>query len=785
MKRRTQKLFIAMFAFLIAWFAITSAYVFDVTNWNPFWTLNLSKLIIKNLSQTWIILDSEDYTIKIDPDHNDPDGWQIRVYQICDENGQNCRAIANLYTWTQGVPWPQWNTWADGVWIQDISSEKVWKTTTVTVTYTNWETLSFDILDWNDGTSVNWWWMAFTNNSQNNYICWKSWDAVTCNGLKLSTYPQNNRLCYVKDNVLYCDQVNLFEELSGRINDVSENINNWALTIYKGWTSYIFTANQSGDTTVQLWAAWKDDSICLKSWDDIRCYWTMNNGRLCKYDSSSKTVNCTENLPWNRKINFKNSSGAILYTFSLNDSWNDLDITWPSWAGWGWQPWPQGATWENWISVVDAFIEWNNIVFKLSNDTSIVLKDAMILLKWDKWEAWTCEGQCTGSWDGITVSWVNVGWYCRYITQNFIDLINSDKPLFDIAWQSTEGWRIQCTFTGWSSSSTQSITINWVQNNICVKVNDTTINCNIPLEDIQWSWWWDGSDLWLGNNALIYPQKTTTKVAIGTTRADNYMLNVNWSWWIQNNLKLGTYLYFEWRPITRNVFNFKQSAVAQKSSPVIEYYNDLLIRPLNIVTDYRTNNYITLWKSWNVWIGWEYSTWNYKLSVYGRQRIYAENSGLSKYIDIYNDWYTSYVTSKWSFMKIGLIGDQDYLWVPLPSSYIYFWRDSVWVNIEPTQNTYNPSNWPTSNWYYVPRFQVNGSIQIKSEYEVTNKTQELNRFKCRSEIEWTIAYWSWQFYWCAKTINWTQINYKRRVFDTTSLAAWDAIPAPIDQTLSN
>ena len=489
MKRRTQKLFIAIFAFLIAWFAITSAYVFDVTNWNPFWTLNLSKLIIKNLSQTWIILDSEDYTIKIDPDHNDPDGWQIRVYQICDENGQNCRAIANLYTWTQGVPWPQWNTWADGVWIQDISSEKVWKTTTVTVTYTNWETINFDILDWNDGTGVNWWWMAFTNNSQNNYICRKSWDAVTCNGLKLSSYPQNNRLCYVKDNVLYCDQVNLFEELSGRINDVSENINNWALIIYKWWTSYTFTANQSEDKTIQLWPIWWSNwNVCVKSWDDISCntsvkLWAMSWQKRCYYDGTK--INCNQNAPepwaggwatwlyltpaWtNNNICIKQSDNTIYCNIaqdyyatadrlasevaaimSLINARTDND-TWVANAQLksGYVAAPQKTTANKvWKTDDSGNPAWRDDANTWQANT--VLQNGYVAgptadQKWKCWKTDPVTGipswwNCWWGWDWITlITWQN-NMYCKYIESN------------DGKWGTTK-W-IQCTYDAWSSTS--------------------------------------------------------------------------------------------------------------------------------------------------------------------------------------------------------------------------------------------------------------------------------------------------------------------------------------------
>lgn len=54
-------------------------------------------------------------------------------------------------TWPQGEEWPEWPTWPTGNWIASITSSKVWKTTTVTITETNGNTDSFTVEDWADG----------------------------------------------------------------------------------------------------------------------------------------------------------------------------------------------------------------------------------------------------------------------------------------------------------------------------------------------------------------------------------------------------------------------------------------------------------------------------------------------------------------------------------------------------------------------------------------------------------------------------------------------------------
>lgn len=471
------------------------------------------------------------------------------------------------------------------------------------------------------------------------------------------------------------------------------------------------------------------------------------------------------------------------WSFTLNQSTGvdiHLDAGWSGWTTINWEDWQRCSYSCDEKNDKDECIRWH-----------VECNES----------APSCEGQCTGGWDWIPVTHYIGGRVCRYMTKAAVENMKSilDFEPRDIEWS----WEIRCMFNdetwGWISiASDPTPEVDWY----CVYVGENTIRC-----DAEWggwnsnkvqviniySWWnnftWETINIYSWGDTLrawdassvIYPQKTTTNVAIWTVQSNNYKLNVAGSWRIQENLKLGTYLYFEWRPITRNVFNFKQSAVAQKSSPVIEYYNDLLIRPLNIVTDFRTNNYITLWKSGNVWIGWEYSTWNIKLSVYWKERIYSVYSGVKGYVDIYNDNQDTYIISNRSRLILGLTWDSNVVWVPLPNSYITLNKNVIWLKKDNvTPSTRNPS---TQAWYYAPWVQVWGAIQIGSEYEVSNKAQEYNKYKCREEIEWTIAYRSWQFYWCAKTIwNNNTTSYKWRVFDTSSLANWDAIPAPADST---
>lgn len=56
--------------------------------------------------------------------------------------------------WPTGATWPQWPAWDDGNWIASITTNKVGKTTTVTITETDATVTNFDVEDWADGTGA-------------------------------------------------------------------------------------------------------------------------------------------------------------------------------------------------------------------------------------------------------------------------------------------------------------------------------------------------------------------------------------------------------------------------------------------------------------------------------------------------------------------------------------------------------------------------------------------------------------------------------------------------------
>ena len=83
--------------------------------------------------------------------------WKITTVTLTftEEETPYTFQISDGADWQDGrdwTDWQDWQDWADGVGIAWISTSKAWKITTVTVSYTDWSTPdSFEISDWADG----------------------------------------------------------------------------------------------------------------------------------------------------------------------------------------------------------------------------------------------------------------------------------------------------------------------------------------------------------------------------------------------------------------------------------------------------------------------------------------------------------------------------------------------------------------------------------------------------------------------------------------------------------
>ena len=84
--------------------------------------------------------------------------------------------------WDKGDQWIQGSEWPQGNWIADITSSKVWKTTTVTITEDNGDSYSFEIEDWADGSWGTGSWDVVWPNSSTSWnvvlFDWTTWKKI-------------------------------------------------------------------------------------------------------------------------------------------------------------------------------------------------------------------------------------------------------------------------------------------------------------------------------------------------------------------------------------------------------------------------------------------------------------------------------------------------------------------------------------------------------------------------------------------------------------------------------
>ena len=109
--------------------------------------------------------------------------------------------------WDKGDKWDKWDKWDKGDTgngIANVSSEKAWKVTTVTITETDGDDYSFDILDWQDG---EWAWDVLWPNSSTNWnvvlFDWNSWKQIkdSWKALPTKTSDLNNDSGFITNAV--------------------------------------------------------------------------------------------------------------------------------------------------------------------------------------------------------------------------------------------------------------------------------------------------------------------------------------------------------------------------------------------------------------------------------------------------------------------------------------------------------------------------------------------------------------------------------------------------------
>ena len=409
-----QKIFIAVFAFLIAWLSMTNAYVFDVTNWNPFWVLNLSKLIMRDLSHTGIILDADTYTIKIDPEHED--GWEIRVDAICDESWVNCKKVSELWLWG-------WSS----ISIKGDPNNFCYKQDDTTLVCDN-KILQILLEERWLGWSIK--------------IDWEDW-----------------AYCYRKkeDNVLYCDNNSLPSWGGNTI------INNTYGVFVKTWwqsTLWYICARDGGSwlicnltwfiTTWQLaelsgripTVTWSNWFLCTKSWNNLVCnstwldlsdFLSWEDWRLCRR-SGNKLI-CNGRF-WNGKLQIvEGDTNTGIYI--VGTSWGVIPLD----GTWNYQIYiphiPVVSGTPNYICVKSGNdLDCNNaMLWNMENDKICYYKNNQIICDYTD--------QVGNQWSGSTwvyVYWSNTWYICTRNGQNTINCFSDPTGFVYTTSNQTINW---------------------------------------------------------------------------------------------------------------------------------------------------------------------------------------------------------------------------------------------------------------------------------------------------------------------------------------------------------
>jgi len=267
-------------------------------------------------------------------------------------------AVADL-KWSQGNPWADWN------WIASVTSTKVWKTTTVTMNFDEWEPFSFEVQDWADWV---WWdwdvkWPDSSTNWHMAVFDWATWKVIRDWGSVPTWFaPWND---WTTGQVL--KKTNSWYEWDdesgwGGSWDVvwPDSSTNGHLAVFDGTTGKLIKDGGSVPTWVPSWGT--DGQVLSKvSWNIA---WANPSG-WWDVVVSSQTGNI---LTTGMKIRCGTEwDYANLGTYDSNSLY--LTVPWGA-TPWWWQPWADTIVYYPFDTDWNDY-SWNGYNFTTTNSTQI------------------------------------------------------------------------------------------------------------------------------------------------------------------------------------------------------------------------------------------------------------------------------------------------------------------------------------------------------------------------------------------------------------------------------
>lgn len=752
------KKYIYVLIFLFVSVSFVDAYTFEVKNWSPFGILNLRTLNLKpDTIHTGIVLDWNNYVIKIDPNHESSGWWQIWVYEICDESGNICETVENLiawsWTWWSGwsqwpqwiqwatwasvvsgyfqwndlifelsnwnhitlvnaklvlkwpkgdtwATWPQWNDWNGISW---INIETTWITHTITIIQTNWTIQSFNVYDWvwwGDGQWIPWpvWPTGPQWPKWNTGAAWKWIKSITQYYAATSTQTQPSTITYTTIPTLN-STTNKYLWQKQVITFTDNTTQNIITLIAVYW-----------DTWVWGWWAWYwklNGATLSTSWWN---YWVNLNSNLTV--TGTTKIRWALDFAWRDDSNGYNSNKITTNVWWLNVS---TQVT-LNWLVNNWSSTLSGSTMIKWATTISNNLSVNGrVAITGTQNSRLDLSRAIITFDESTVNVWN---------HGTTTVKLNAA------------IMSGNLNL---------KWNMNAT---WNLNVKGNVTVSWSENIILLKWDDVALRYGnwtyVQVNDEGVT----ASDLTTSNDMKV--NKVDWKIKVDRVCDRNWTncktVSSLWGWWAWYWRKSSNTLYTSWFDGSIAVNNITASGTTTLNGQLNVYqrarfYNGLSVQTWNLTVAGKA----TL-QSWLTVTKW--ATINNILAVNGGN------------ITMQTTWVIT-MSGNWTITMNNI----NLVWTRNNDPYL-----SV-KNIRKNLSYQSTASWDRviSSIRLVPEDRWNGAKTAHNIYKDGLDTyREIDRYMpCSFGNEWSIVYYReynweyrahWKFRWCICSWNYSSMS---------------------------
>ena len=343
--------------------------------------------------------------------------------------------------WDQGNPWQDGQDWADGQdgadwnWITSVTSSKVWKTTTVTMNFDEWDPYSFQVQDWADGqwawdvvwpaSSTDWHLAVF------DWVTWKllkDWGAMPAIPTKVSDLDNDSGFITWIDSGDVTTALWYTPADSASLGTAATK-NTWT----SSWNVPVLDSNWKLANSTLPWVA-LTDTFTVSTSSDLTSLSSAEQWDLAIVTSENKTYVLSQ-APYSTASNWKQILSPTWWVTSVN--WQTWAVTVSEFTPWGtattWYVVKKTASWyewaaeswavtsvngQTWAVTVDEFTPWGTAT------TGYVVTKTASGYEWKAPTGWIAVDsaspiQLTKIWAGTQAQYEALGSYdstCVYLT---------------------------------------------------------------------------------------------------------------------------------------------------------------------------------------------------------------------------------------------------------------------------------------------------------------------------------------------------------------------------------